>query len=87
MTEEIRALAIVTSGLVRKQPIDQLLKDARIWGARQAPFRRALQRLRAPVVSEALSDAARIDRMIKGIGAGDVWNEFLRLGLKLCASS
>lgn len=27
--------------------------------------------------------AARIDRMIKGIGGGDIWDEFLRLGLRL----
>ena len=28
----------------------------------------------------ALSEAARIDRLIKGVGTGDIWNEFLRLG-------
>ena len=87
MTEEIRALALVTAGLARRQPMDQLLKDARIWGARQALFRRALQRLEANAVKSALSDAARIDRMIKGIGTGDIWNEFLRLGLKFCVSA
>lgn len=87
MTEEIRALALVTAGLTRRQPMDQLLKDARIWGARQALFRRALQRLEANAVKSALSDAARIDRMIKGIGTGDIWNEFLRLGLKFCVSA
>lgn len=84
MTEEIRALAIVKTGQAENRPIDQLFKEARIWGARQTLFRRALQRLDGHTAIAALSDAARIDRMIKGIGSGDIWNEFLRLGLKLC---
>jgi DNA polymerase-3 subunit delta len=29
--------------------------------------------------------AARIDRMIKGLAAGDVWDEFLQLALRLAA--
>jgi DNA polymerase-3 subunit delta len=62
-----------------------LLKEARVWGPRQAPFRRALQRLQADTVNTALTDAARIDRLIKGIEIGEIWNDFLRLGLRLCA--
>ena len=31
----------------------------------------------------ALVHAARIDRMIKGLLAGDVWDEFLQLALRL----
>ena len=61
---------------------DALLKDARVWGTRQALFKRALPRIDESAANAALADAARIDRMIKGIGGGDVWTEFLRLGLK-----
>ena len=83
MTEEIRALAQVHAGLREKQPLDLLLREARIWGPRQTLFRRALQRLGEPAVKAALAEAARIDRLIKGIGSADLWNEFLRLGLAL----
>ena len=86
MTEEIRALAVVKAGQKENRPIDQLLKDARVWGPRQAPFRRALQRLDAAAVNAALTDAARIDRLIKGIEIGEIWNDFLRLGLRLCVT-
>ena len=85
MTEEIRALAIVKAGQKENKALDQLLKEARVWGTRQAPFRRALQRLQADTVNTALTDAARIDRLIKGIEIGEIWNDFLRLGLRLCA--
>lgn len=83
MTEEVRALAQVKSGLEDRQSLDSLLKDARVWGQRQSLFKRALQRIDGAGAKAALLHAARIDRMIKGIGAGDVWDEFLRLGLSL----
>ncbi len=86
MTEEVRALAQVKTGLTRRKPLDVLLKDARVWGARQANFKRALERIDASRASAALAHAARIDRMIKGAaGSGDVWDEFLRLGLNIGA--
>lgn len=84
LTEEVRALAQVKGGLADGQPLDLLLKDARVWGARQSLFKRALQRIGAKQANLALRHAARIDAMIKGAGgAGDVWDEFLRLGLSL----
>ena len=85
MSEELRALAQVKAGLARQQPLDALLKEARVWGPRQSLFRRAVQRVNGGRSRAALAHAARIDRMIKGAGgAGDVWNEFLRLGLRVC---
>jgi DNA polymerase-3 subunit delta len=87
MTEEVRALAQVKAGVAEGRHLDQLLKDARVWGARQAPFKKAVQRIGAEQTRAALRLAARIDRMIKGVGAGDVWDEFLRLGLSLSGRS
>jgi DNA polymerase-3 subunit delta len=85
MTEEVRALAQAKAGLKGGKPLDTVLKDARIWGARQALFKRALQRIDETTANTAVTHAAQIDRMIKGIGTGNVWNEFLRLGLSLGA--
>ncbi|MBS1227536.1 MAG: polymerase delta subunit [Proteobacteria bacterium] len=85
LTEEVRALAQVVAGLQQRQSLDALLKEARIWGARQALFKRAVQRVDVGRANAALAHAARIDRLIKGAaGAGDVWDEFLRLGLGIC---
>ncbi|MCM8613274.1 DNA polymerase III subunit delta [Accumulibacter sp.] len=85
-TEEVRALAQVCAGLERGQALDGLLREARVWGPRQAPFRRAVQRMRAAQASSALQHAARIDRMIKGVARGDVWDEFRQLALRLVAA-
>ena len=84
MTEEVRALAQVKAGLKDGQALDALLKDARVWGVRQSLFKRAVQRIDSLAAQAALAHLASIDRIIKGAaGTGDVWNEFLRLGLRL----
>ena len=45
----------------------------------------AVQRIDSGRAQAALVHAAKIDRLIKGAGgAGDLWDEFLRLGLQLC---
>lgn len=85
MSEEIRALALIKSGMERGQSADALLKEARVWGARQNLVKRALQRLPLARIEAALSHAGKIDRLIKGIGRGDAWGELLRLGLQLSA--
>ena len=83
MMEEVRALAWVKRGLAERRPIDLLLKEARVWGPRQALVKKALPKVSVDQVSEALLQGAAIDRQIKGIGTGDVWNAFLRLGMSL----
>lgn len=65
LTEEVRALAQVKTGLQQGRPLDSLLKDARIWGARQNLFKRCLQRIDAATATAAVAQAAQIDRMIK----------------------
>lgn len=85
MGEEIRALLTIKSGLARGQSLDGLLRDARVWGARQSLVKRAVQRLSGATLTAALRHAARIDRLVKGVGEGDAWEEFLRLGMRLSA--
>ncbi len=86
LTEEIRALATIRAGLDRNLPHDALLRDAKVWGPRQILFKKALQRLHTKGLMQALAHAATIDKIIKGIGRGNLWEELLRLGLTLCES-
>jgi len=83
ITEEVRALAQIRSGLAEGLPLDGLLRDARVWGPRQGLMKKAVARLKLERIREALVQAGQIDRMVKGLSSGDVWNEFLRLGMKL----
>lgn len=79
ITEEVRALAQVAGGTARGRPLDALLKEARVFGPRQGPFRKAAGRIPADRLAGALRRLAQIDRMIKGVGKGDPWSEILAL--------
>lgn len=85
MSEEIRALTVIRSGLDAGKPMDLLLKEAKVWGPRAMPVKKALQRLSTPALEAALQHAGKIDRLAKGIGHGNIWEEFLRLGLRIAA--
>ena len=81
---EIRALAGLRAAQDAGRPLAAALRAERVFDDRRAAaLQRALPRLRAPQLRGALLAAARIDRMIKGLVRGDVWDEFLQLTLRL----
>jgi DNA polymerase-3 subunit delta len=53
----------------------------------QAAVEAAARRFAPERVKQALSQAAAIDRAIKGVGSGEPWEEFIKLGLKLTHGS
>ena len=83
LAEELRALLRVQQGLEAGRQLEQLLRENRVWGERQAPFRAAAKRLPRAALERALGHAARIDRATKGVGPGAPWDEFVSLGLEL----
>jgi DNA polymerase-3 subunit delta len=82
IAEELRAILRIQEGLAAGRPLEQLLRENRVWGPRQAPVRAALKRHARAALERALAHAAKIDRVIKGVALGDAWDEFLRLGLE-----
>ncbi len=85
LANEIRTLAALASGQASGQPLANLMKAERIFDERRRQaIQRALPRLRPAALRAALLHAAKIDRIIKGLAAGDVWDEFLQLALRIC---
>lgn len=84
LAAEARALAALSAEAARGGDLETVFKSQRIFGPRQAPYRNAIRRVSARATRAALLHAARIDRMIKGVAKGDVWDEMLQLALKLC---
>lgn len=82
ITEELHAAGRVIAELAAGRPMQQALRTARVWGAREQLMQRHIGRDGAPRIEGALRQAARIDRMIKGLATGDVWDELLQLGLR-----
>jgi DNA polymerase III subunit delta len=83
LAEELRALARIQQGLAAGRAIDQLLRENRVWGERQALVKTAARRFSRAALERALAHAARIDRAAKGVGPGEPWDELVRLGLEL----
>jgi DNA polymerase-3 subunit delta len=85
IAEEVRAMARVKAAVDAGQTLAQALREARVWGTRQELMPRTLQRLTTIQLIAALRRAAEVDRMIKGLADGDVWDALLQLGLSLMA--
>lgn len=83
ISEEIHALwrvgRLMRAG--RAQPA--ALREARVWGARADLLPRALRRVDGAQLAAAIVHAAQVDRLIKGLGDGDLWDELTHLGLRL----
>ena len=82
MTEDIRTLGKVLQSLQRGGSLAGALRDARVWGPRQELIENAARRLKFPHIERAMQQAARLDKTIKGLRQGDVWDELLQLGLR-----
>lgn len=83
ITEEIHALWRVGAALDARRPLQQALREARVWGARAELLPQALRRIRRDRLEQALLQAAQVDRVIKGLAPGRVWDELQQLGLRI----
>ncbi|MEO1766297.1 DNA polymerase III subunit delta [Thiobacter aerophilum] len=79
----IRGLARARAALDRGVAMEVALREAGFWGSRQQLARRALAKLSAGRLAAALGWAAEVDRMSKGLAAGDVWDGLLQLALRI----
>jgi DNA polymerase-3 subunit delta len=87
MAEEVRTLLKLKAGVSQGKQLGMLLKEYRIWGAREKLMEPALRRISLDALQAALRDAAQIDKMVKGLRAkafsGDAWDALSQLGLTL----
>jgi DNA polymerase-3 subunit delta len=82
LTEEVRAIGTLLAGAAAGRPVSSLVREARIRGfSHQKLMETAYRRYSLTQVHDALRHAACIDRIVKGIAKGDVWDELLQLGL------
>ncbi len=77
LARELRTLAQMGQELARGKPESSVL--ARAWAQRRALVGKALRRHPAPVWLDFMRRSARLDRILKGREAGDLWLELERL--------
>lgn len=78
----------VLRGAAEGKPVERLFTEQRVFNK---PLQRALAaaagRHARATLDAGLAQAARIDRVAKGVGRGDPWDEFAALGLLLANGS
>jgi DNA polymerase III subunit delta len=84
LAEDIRTMAKVSRAMQQNGNLAGALRDARVWGVRQKLVGRAVRRFSPAFTERALRQAALIDKLVKGLRSGDVWDELLHLGVR-CA--
>ena len=86
ITRELRILVKASDLVAGGEHSDWALKNSGVWEKRLPLFKSALQRLRPAHLRMLLRQAGAIDRGIKGMRDGDVWDELTTLVLSFAGS-
>jgi len=82
--EDLHALAEVLVAVASGTPRSAAVRNARVWGKRQAALEKAAARVKPSSIPDLLKRLARLDALAKGIGKGNPWDELQGLALDLC---
>jgi len=82
VSEDIRTLGKVLQALQRGGNFGIALRDNRVRKDKHGLMESAARRLKLQHIERAMLQAARLDKIIKGLRHGDVWDELLQLGLR-----
>ena len=83
--EDIRTLGKVLQYMQRSGNPGNALREMRVRKDRHRLIESAARRLKIQSIERAMLQAARLDKTIKGLRQGDVWDELLQLGLRFAS--
>ena len=84
--KDIHALASILDATASGVPMAVAIRNARVWGKRQAAMERAARRIKPEAIAPLLAALARLDALAKGIGRGNVWDELRTVAMTLAGS-
>lgn len=82
VSEEIRTLGRLLQATQRGVNLRDAMRDLRVRKDKQSLVENAARRLKFVHIERAIGHAAKLDKIIKGLRPGDVWDELLQLGLR-----
>lgn len=82
-TREIRKLNQLFQDIHQNMPWERITKKHQIWQKRQSLYKRLIKLHTPESMQNLLLRAERIDRTIKGLLPGNVWNDFELLAIQL----
>ena len=83
VNKDLQWLARCAHSMRGGQSADTAMNAEYVWRPRQPAMKAALARLKQPVIERLLTDAANIDRAIKGVRRVDAWLELQALVARL----
>lgn len=83
LAREIRALTAIKEALDNGKSFDFVAKSAGVWDNRKTLVRNALKRLNRTQLHLLVRKASLADKVIKGLGSGDIWNVLLDIVLSM----
>jgi DNA polymerase-3 subunit delta len=86
MTEDLRAIASIHAAQRQGVPIAAAVRNARVWGRRQAALEKAVRRISPVRIGGMMIAIARLDALAKGLTAGNPWEDLVALALDLCGT-
>lgn len=82
-SREIRTLLAIKKRQVQGERMDTVFQKFGVWEKRKTFVNAALKRLSNQTLLKLLHQSAQIDRMIKGVESGNVWDNLVDVGLQI----
>ena len=82
-SREIRTLLGIKKRQEQGERMEAIFQKFGVWEKRKTFVTAALKRLSNQALLKLLSQSGQIDRMIKGVASGDVWDNLVDVGLQL----
>jgi DNA polymerase-3 subunit delta len=86
IAEDTHALLGIAQAQRDGQSVATALRGARVWGKRQSAMERAARRIDGRALAKLVPELARLDKISKGIGKGEVWDETRAYVLRFIAA-
>jgi DNA polymerase-3 subunit delta len=83
---ELRSLSKMSAELSKGQSANSAMQRYKVWSNRKGLVGKALQRHRLAGFDGLILDLAKLDKMAKGLGSGDPWEELTDILLRLAGT-
>lgn len=83
LAEDVHALAAVRAAIDAGTPAAVAIRQARVWGRRQAAMESAARRVSRDTLRALVARLAPLDALAKGLGRGDPWDAAARVAATL----
>jgi DNA polymerase III subunit delta len=87
LVRDLHQLTHMAHEITQGKNISQALQATGVWEKRKPLFTRQLQQHKLSDWQQLLQRAAQVDRMIKGIESGNIWDSLQQIALDICAGS